>query len=180
MDVAQIANSTEWDANELGTLNLAVPLFEENLEFVLFPAPETEPVVTEKMAATINEVLAMPSTELQRVKQMLWDEANFAFQVADYGVEPEGDETPLQAHLREFGIMNPENAYAKSTVRQVNIFEEFVGRFATIQIDTGAENKISVIVRDGKIIDWDEDGTYLGWFDEDEQSAEKKRRKALE
>lgn len=179
MDVVEIADLTEWDANDLGNLNLAVPLFAESLPFVLFPAPGARPVVTEKMAATINDVLALPPNELQRVKEMLWDEANFAFQVADYGVEPEGDETPLEAHLREFAITTPDDAYEKSTVREVHIFDEFAGRFAEIKVYTGAENSISVIVKNGRIIDWDNDGTYLGWFDEDEQSAAKKRRDVL-
>lgn len=59
MDVVEIADLTEWDANDLGNLNLAVPLFAESLPFVLFPAPGARPVVTEKMVATINDVLAL-------------------------------------------------------------------------------------------------------------------------
>ncbi|MBB4010112.1 hypothetical protein [Allorhizobium taibaishanense] len=180
MDVAEIADMTEWDSNELGNLNLTVPLFAEDLPFLLFPEPGAGPVVTEKMTATINDVLALPPAELQRIKQMLWDEANFAFQVADYGVDPEGGETPLQAHLREFGITTPEDAYEKSTVREVHIFDEFIGRFAEIKVDTGAENRISIIVKNGRIIDWDGDGTHLGWFDNGEESAAKKRHKMLE
>lgn len=179
VDIAQIADATEWDVNDLGNLTLAVPLFGDDLAFVLFPAPDGKPVVTDKMAATVNDVLDLPPAEQQRIKEMLWDEANFAFQVADYGVEPEGDETPLQAHLREFGVATPEDAYERSTVREVHIFDEFIGRFAEIKVDTAAENRISIIVKNGRIIDWDDDGTHLGWFDEDEQTAAKKRQKVL-
>ncbi|UHS63788.1 hypothetical protein HRR99_19795 [Agrobacterium vaccinii] len=43
MDV-QIADVTDWDPNELGNLNLAVPLFsEETLSFLGFGVPTSQP-----------------------------------------------------------------------------------------------------------------------------------------
>lgn len=179
MQVSEIADQVEWDDIDLGNVTLPVGLFGEALPFVLFPAPGASPEVTEKMAATIDDVLKLAPADLAKVKAMLWDEANFAFQMADYGVEAEDGETPLQAHLREFGIGNAEEAFAKSTVREIHVFDEFEGRFAEVKIDTGAENRIGIIIRNGRIIDWDDDGTHLGWFDEDEQTAAKKRAKVL-
>jgi len=135
--------------------------------------------VTEKMAATIADVLALRPEHLGRVKDMLWEAANFAFQVADYGVDPEEGETSLDAHLREFGITNAEEAFAKSCIKAIHVTDGFSSRFAEVKVATGAENLISIIVKDGRIIDWDEDGTYLGWFDEDEQAAAKKRARVI-
>lgn len=178
MDMAEIASRTEWESG-MGNLTLHVDLFGMDLPFVLFSDWGSEPVVNEKMAATVDDVLRLAPAELQRVKDMLWDEANFAFQVADYGVEVLDEETQLEAHLREFGISGPDDAYAKSTVRGVHVREGFEARFAELKINTGAENLIGIIVKDGRIIDWDDDGTHLGWFDEDEQTAAKKRAKVL-
>ncbi|WP_420138366.1 hypothetical protein [Sphingomonas sp.] len=179
MLAGDIEDMVQWDANDLGEVTLHVPLFAEALPFVLFPADGAQPDVTEKMAATIGDILALSPEHLRQVKDMLWDEANFAFQVADYGVEPEEGETSLEAHLREFGITNPEEAYAKSRIKAIHVADGFSGRFAEVKVATGAENLISVIVRNGRIIDWDNDGTYLGWFDEDEQAAAKKRARVI-
>lgn len=178
MDITDISERTEWDSG-MGHLTLRVAMFGMDLPFVLFPAWFTEPRVTEKMVATVNDVLALTPADIVRVKEMLWDEANFAFQVADYGVEPEGEETQLEAHLREFGIANPDDAYAKSVVREVHIIDQFEARFAELKIDTGSENLVSIIVKDGRIIDWDDDGTHLGAFEEDETIAATRRAKAL-
>ena len=179
MNVSEIADRLTWDANGLGELCLHVPLFGEEVPFLLFPKEGAGPIVTERMAAIVSDVIALKPERLQQVKDLLWDEANFAFQVADYGVEAEDCETPLAAHLREFGIASPDDAYRKSSLREIHVVDDFDGRFAELKFDTGAENRIGIIVRNGAIIDWDEDGTYLGWFDEDEQAAARKRARIL-
>ncbi|MEL6638556.1 MAG: hypothetical protein AAFW73_22935 [Bacteroidota bacterium] len=38
---------------------------------------------------------------------------------------------------------------------------------------------ISIIIKNGKVIDYDEDGTYLGWFEADERHAHHGRLKTL-
>lgn len=179
MNALDVAERTQWDANDLGELTAHIALFGEELPVVLFPAEGAGPEVTAKMVATLNEVIALPPAALAQVKQMLWDEANFAFEVADYGVEAQEGETPRQAHLREFGVADAEDAYALCTVREIHVRDEFASRFAEIKIDTVAENRISVIVKDGRIIDWDDDGTYLGGFEEDEEAAKKKRANVI-
>ena len=57
--------------------------------------------------------------------------------------------------------------------------DEFNGNYAEIKINSASDNLVSVIVKNGKIIDFDDDGTYLGFFDEDEQHAKKAREKIL-
>jgi len=179
MNKSEITDQIEWDANDLGNLSLFVPLFGMEVPFVLFTQYGTTPELTDKMMATINDVLALEPGNLSRVKELLWEECNFSFQVADYGVEMEPGETSLQAHFREFGISNPDNAYEKSSIKEIHISDEFEERYAQIKVDTGANNYISIIVKNGRIIDFDDDGTHLGWFDRDEQHAHKKRQKVI-
>jgi hypothetical protein len=176
---SEINEMVEWDDYNCGYLRLFVPLFSKELPFVLFWNLPTTPVVSDKMVAIINEVLALQPENLDRVRELLWEECNFAFQVADYGVDAEADETPLQAHLREFGISSPNDAYDRSDIQSIQISDEFGGRYAEIKVDTGSSNLISIIVKNGQIIDFDDDGTYLGWFDEDELYAHKNRQKVL-
>lgn len=179
MTKSEINELVKWDEYGCGHLRLFMPLFAKELQFVLFGNLPTTPAVSDKTAATVNEVLALQPENLDRVKELLWEECNFAFQVADYGVEAEADETPLQAHLREFGISSPDDAYNQSDIQRIHISDEFGGRYAELKVNTGSENLISIIVKNGQIIDFDDDGTYLGWFDEDELYAHKKRQKVI-
>lgn len=57
--------------------------------------------------------------------------------------------------------------------------DELVGRYAEIKTETANDNYISIIVKDGNIIDYDDDGTYLGSFEKDEQYAHHLRLKVL-
>ena len=179
MTRSEIAGQTVWDDIGLGKLSLFVPLFGKELPFVLFPSDGSAPEVTEKMAATVGDVLALPPGEIERVQSLLWEECNFAFQVTWYGVDVLPGETPLQAHLREFGLPDAEAAFRKCELREIQIFDGFAARYAQVKVRTASESSISLIVRNGRIVDFDDDGTHLGAFDKDEQHAHKKRQKVL-
>lgn len=180
MTKSELDERVRWDDLSLGHLTLFVPLLSRELAFVLFGGEENGSEVTDKMTATINELLALPPEDLGRVKELLWEECNFAFQVTDYGVEPEEGESSLAAHLREFGISGPDAAFDRSEFREIHIRGGFAGRYAVIKVTTGSENSVGVIVKNGRIVDFDDDGTHLGWFDADEQHARHKRKKLLE
>lgn len=180
MTKSELDTLIRWDDLNLGRLTLFVPLLSREVAFVLFAEAEDRSEVTDKMTATINDVLALPPEDLGRVKELLWEECNFAFQVADYGVESEEGESSLEAHLRTFGISGPDDALAHSDFREIHIREGFAGRYAVIKVITGSENYVGIIVKNGRIVDLDDDGTHLGWFDADEQHAQHKRKKLLE
>jgi hypothetical protein len=185
IDIMNITRSeldklVRWDEPNLGYLTLFVPLISREIDFVLFAGEETASEVTDKTTATINDVLALRPDDLGRIKELLWEECNFAFQVADYGVELEDGETSLDAHLREFRLSGPDDAFDRSDFREIHIADEFAGRYAEIKVDTGSDNYISIIVKNGSIIDFADDGTYLGWCDDDEKKSHKARKKVLE
>jgi len=180
MTKSELDGLVRWDDLNLGHLTLFVPLLSRELAFLLFGGEATCSEVSDKMAATINDVLALTPEELGRVKELLWEECTFAFEVADYGVESDEGESSLGAHLRAFGLSGPDDAFNQSDFREIHIFDGFVGRYAAIKVNTASENYISVIVKNGRIVDFDDDGTHLGWFDDDEQHAHHKRKKVLE
>jgi hypothetical protein len=182
MTKEEILDKTTWDNYGMGNCSIFVNLFDKEVPFVFFQDHESSPSITDKMVKSVNDILALNKSELNTIQEMLWDECNFAFTVADYGFEPKGNETHLEAHLNGFGILSKEVAYSKSEIKEVHIAQEndeLSGRYAEIKIDSASDNLISVIVKNGKIIDFDDDGTYLGWFDQDEQHAKKAREKTL-
>lgn len=179
MTKAELAAITVWDENQLGNLSLFIPLFNDTLKIVLFTDLDQSPEVTDKTTAIINDLLQISPDQLSRVKDLLWDECLFSFHVADYGVEPMEGETHVEAHLREFEISNPEDAYAKSSIKEIHVSDEFENRYAEIKVDAGSNNYISLVVKNGRIIDWGDDGVYLGRFEEDEGYFQKKRQQLM-
>lgn len=182
MKKEELLEKTTWDEYEIGTCLLFVNCLEKDSPFRFFQDHQPKPDITEKMVETVNDVLALDKSNLETIAEMLWEECLFSFQVSDYGVEPQENESDLDANLREFGISNKQDAYSKSRIEGVLIHQDsdtLKGRYAEIQIDTASDNLISVIVKNGKLIDFDNDGVYLGAFEEDEQAAKRAREKTL-
>lgn len=71
--------------------------------------------------------------------------------------------------MREFEILNKEDAYKKSTIEEIHIqqnYDTLDGNYSEIKIPSATNELISVIVKNGKIIDFD--GCNLSVFDNDE------------
>lgn len=179
MRLQELAALAEWEDDGLGRLYLSVPLFGEPVEFVLFPADGAADAATGRMARTVAEVLALGPADLERIQALLWEECDFSFRVADYGIDALPGESSLDAHLRAFGVAGPADALARARLREIHIDDGYGARFARLQYQTVAENLVSVIVKDGRVIDYDDDGTYLGWFEQDERHAQARRARTL-
>lgn len=178
----KLLNLIEWDENELGHCTLFVPLFNKEMSFLFFPELFKKPTISGKMAETVNDILQIQPSELEKVKELIWEECLFSFEVGDYGFTPENGETHVEAHLRGMEISNKEDAITKSIFRDIVIHNEndkFKGRYAEISIDSASDNLISIIIKDGRIIDFDENGCYLGAFDKDELFAKRHRTAVL-
>ncbi|WP_225037260.1 hypothetical protein [Winogradskyella sp. SM1960] len=182
MTKEDILNRTTWNEYGQGHCPIYVNLFEKKIPFIFFQKHQPKPKITDKMTDIVNEILTLNKTNLNVIKELLYEECLFSFQVADYGCEAKDGETDLEAHFREFEIANKDDAYDKSEVSQIQIkqeYDELDGRYSEIKINTATDELISVIVKNGKIIDFDFDGCTLSVFDKDEQQAKKYRHKTL-
>jgi len=179
VELQRLTGLARWDDNGLGQFEWFVPMLGERCEFMLFPADGAPPQATERMARTVADVLALGAADLAAIEALLWEECCFSFQVADYGVDALPGESPLDAHLREFGVAGRADALAKARLCEIHVDDGFAARFARLQYQTVAENLVSVIVKDGRVVDYDDDGTYLRWFEQDERYAHKRRQKVL-
>lgn len=180
MNLEEIETNIKWDEYDVGRINIHLPIFGHAVEFEIFSGELQARKISPKMFCTIQDVLNLNVESIGRIKELLWEECNFAFTVADYGCQPKDGESSKDAHFREFEISDAQDTLTKSQVTSVQIHcdsDELDGRYAEIQIDTVTDNLISIIVKNGKVIDFDDDGTYLGSFDADEQKAHKDRMK---
>lgn len=170
-----------WDEYDIGYATVHVPLFGQDIMFEFIPS-HSPSVITPRMWLAAEQVLALPRGDIEKVAALLWEEAHFSFTVADYGVEALAGESHLEAHLRDFGLSGPSDALAKATVRAVQINHKndaCEGVYALIQISAATDNYISVIVKDGEIVDYDDDGCWVAGFDANPRAAHDARAKVM-
>lgn len=171
-----------WDEPGIGRVDKHLPFLEMDVRFIFFTQETDPPGISEKMHQTMLDVLALTENDENKLKELLWEEAVFSFTVADYGCEPRDGESHLDAHMREFECANREDTYRQCTVQEVQFdaeSDELRNRFAIIVIETVANNLIDVIVKNGRIVDFDDSGTFLGFFEEADDYAAQKRRMTL-
>lgn len=182
MNKQDIEKNIIWNEYGVGYVDVLLPIFGKEIQFELFSEDDKNPTISAKMFATIEDVLNLPIDSIERIKELLWEECNFSFAVSDYGCEVREGETIKDAHFREFEINDLQDSYDKSKVEGVQITyesDELNGRYAVLLIEAVTDELLNVIIKNGKIIDYDHDGTYLGWFETDEQKRHKDRMKTL-
>jgi hypothetical protein len=182
MTRTEIEKQIEWDNSGIGRIELRVPIFKDKTKFAFFSNLDTPNTLSDKMFETLEDVLHFPPDSKEKIKDLLWEECHFSFTVGTHGYEPKNGETIMEAPFRELNLKTKDDAYAKCVIQGVHITEEndsYKNRYALIQIDTVTDNLISIIVKNGFIIDYDDDGTYLGQFENDDKSAHHKRIKTL-
>ena len=178
----ELTNLVSWNDIGVGTCYLYMKLFEREVLFTFFSSDILCPEISENMFETVMDAISIENDSLSLVKDLLWEECIFAFQVADYGCVPEEGETHLQAHLREFELADKEDAYRGSELMGVRIhqvYDDLVGRYAEIDINSASNNLISVIIKNGEIIDFDDNGTYVAQFEDESTFARVKRSQVL-
>lgn len=151
-EIIEICN---WDDWNFATITVYSPLFGKEVEVRFMPDFDSGRTITDKMAASLNDFLALTEKELETVKQHLWEDCKQAFEEISYGVELLEGETETEANHRDFEIFNPEDAYRKSFFKRISIPEEpkLTNHYAVIDFSPEWESHgCSIIVKNGVII----------------------------
>ena len=114
----------------------------------------------------VNDFVAIPAGDVARLKDMLWSDARFCFEVTSYGVDVPAGMTEAEANARDFGVHDGEGAFAAAAIKYFSIDEqEFAARYGQLVLDCPWSGLVSAVVRNGRIIDLYETGVYLGWYE---------------
>ena len=178
LDVAKI----KWDEYDMGTIDLLVPLFGKEVEFTFY-TQDNPRVISDKVKHAVAQVQALSSDNLAQVKDLLLENAQFCFEVTDYGAPRKDGETHLDATKRLFGIYTAEDAYSKSTLKSIHIdakMDEMTGTYASLVFETFNRELIHIIAKNGRIIDYHDDGGWIGTYEDDDRTSHKMRQDTLE
>ncbi len=88
------------------------------------------------MVLALNDVLCITENDVDYIKEFIFWFCKLCCESTSYGdldfeIDWDSDETETEGNLRYFGVKNKEDAFKKSTLREI-VIEEFNGRKATM------------------------------------------------
>lgn len=161
-----------WDQYDFANITVESALFGGPIQVRFLPEFDSGRVITERMAAVLNDFLAISPAELPTVKQLLWADCLDDFENINYGFGPDTGEPELVVNQREFGIYSAEDAYAQSNLTCLSIPEEptLRHRYGAIEFEpTWAGHGCSIIMKDGRLIGTYSNDYYFGRYEDDEE-----------
>lgn len=169
MDKSEILGSISWKEGEewFGAANVVVPVLGGEIEIHFLV--ENERAISDRSVKIVNDLLQLDASHVAKIKHFLWENCKLCCEVASYGFEVNEGEDETEVNHRGFGVFNGEDAYRKSSLRYVSIHEEdeeFKGNYGQITFDNEWEGHLCVVVmKDGEIVGWGEDGLHVGEFE---------------
>lgn len=171
LDHDALVRGCDWRRDDTASLTLYSPALQRDVLIELHVP--TDNVIPESFVAVVNDFLNVPTEDAALLAEMLWCDAQHAFEVVDYGFEPRTGETLSQTAQRELGVTNAAEALAQSTLRYFSVYEqELSSRYGTLVFDCPWSGLINAVVRNGRIIDVYENGVHLGWYEPGGKYAE--------
>ena len=167
----EILGTCTWDSYDFATLTVDSALLGGPVEVRFVPDFDSGRVITERMAAVLNDFLALSPAELPRVKQMLWADCLDDFENINYGFGPDTGEPEMVVNQREFGIYSAEDAFAQSNLARVSIPDEPAMRHRYGSIDfepVWAGHGCSIIMKDGQLIALYSNDWHFSQYENDE------------
>jgi hypothetical protein len=175
MTKEEILSQCVWDEYNFATLNVFSRMFNGSVEVRFNPEYDSGRRIDEKMVAALNDFLNLTESDLETVKDYLWQDCQESFASISYGVDVLEGETEAQANHRDFGIHSREDAYAKSDFSRVSIREapEVKNNYAAIDFspDWEREHGCSVIMKNGRLIAKYSNDVYCGQYEDVEESS---------
>lgn len=154
-----------WESNGFGTVKIYSELLENDLNIRLLP--EFSRQINQGMMIALNQFLNLKKTELDNIKQLLWNDCKTTFQETSYGFENDyellEEETIVESNHRSFNIYNKEDAFKASKIKTLNIPDskemELENNYAVLEFDVAwqSEYGCSIIIKNGALIatNWD-------------------------
>jgi hypothetical protein len=167
----ELLRTCTWDKYNFANITVESALFNGPVKVRFIPDFDSGRVITERMAAVLNDFLALLPDELPAVKQLLWADCLDSFENINYGFEAAPGETELATNQREFGIYFADDAYAQSNLTQLSVPEvpTLRHRYGAIEFEPEwAGHGCSIIMKDGQLIATYSNDWHFGQYEDDD------------
>jgi hypothetical protein len=164
-----ILSTIVWDeSSEKGTVTVPSPLFGKSAEFSFY-VDTTPSRVTKTMEKNFIGYTQFKNSELEKIKDLLWEDCLFSCNSIDCGFEKVEGKTMQESNLQNFNIKNKDDAYAQTGRMKVLMDEEdesYSNRYYTISFDVPWGDLVYIIVKNDMPIASYSDFPYFGWYEE--------------
>jgi len=163
-----IGRCTWSEGGRIATVQVYSPMFERVVTVTLF-AEERGPLgeINETMKEALADFLALDASHVPRLAELLFADCKDKFESVSFGFDLLEGETDTEANHREFGVFTPADALAKSELKYVHVEgEKFPNRYFSIVFEAPWGDLEHIVVRNGRLLTFYEDGVYFGQFEE--------------
>ena len=164
----EILKRVVWrDSNE-ARFECFSPLLELYIEIRIFTA--TEYRISDRSFYVINDFLGLDPSQLEHIKQFLWEDCQFCCDTTSYGFDvPEGQNEAKTNHI-EFRVDNPNDALRESTLKYLFVSEDdqehYSSNFGRLTFDNEWSGHLcTIVMKNGSIVGYGDSGLYIGKFE---------------
>lgn len=167
--------TVDWETEAgFGFVQVAVPGFGD-VKVTIFPVRPGD--LAPKTLLTLDDLRALPGSEVTRLSELLWADCLDAFGRVSYGNdEPVEPAERVEFLKREFAIFGPGDALKASALRGITIPEDelqeqgYRGRYALFSLDAPWCDLPQGVLRDGGFVGVRENGCWIGEFERESTS----------
>lgn len=163
----EILESCTWDRDGIGTVDVHSPMFGRTVTVRLFTHhADPDRQINDAMKAGLADFLALDASHTERLAELLFADCKDTFEKVSFGVDALEGETEAEANHRDFAILTPADALAKFELQYVHVDgEKFPNRYFSIVFEAPWGDLEHIIVRNGRLLTFYEDGVYFGQFE---------------
>lgn len=143
-------------------------LFVKEVTYTFF-LDSASSILTESMGKSLLGFTHFGTDEVEKIKDLLWQDCLISCEATDYGFEHVEGKTTQESNLQNFSIHNKEDAYREASSMHILMSQEdeiYTHRYYTISFDVPWGDITYIIVKDDKPIAIYGDDPYFGWYEE--------------
>ncbi len=143
-----------------GKLHVSSNFFGQTVVLELFPSEHTlshtEHIISEQFVQAVNDFINLSEADKPLMSQLLYKHCVECCENTSYGFDTLPGETETQTNLREFGIHNGHDAFAKANLHHVVINEYDLSPNRMVQLvfypDWEQEHGCVLLLKNGKLL----------------------------
>ncbi len=164
----EILKRVVWRASNEARFWCFSPLLGLDIEIQVFTAAEYR--ISDRSFYVINDFLGLDPSQLEHIKQFLWEDCQFCCDTTSYGFDvPEGQDEAKTNHI-EFRVHSPDDALKESTLKYLLVTEDdqehYPSNFGRLTFDNEWNGDLTtVVMKNGSIVGYGDSGLYIGKFE---------------
>jgi hypothetical protein len=163
-----IRNLATWRNSYELELKCFPPVFDKSVNVQILTKEQDH--ISDRSVQIINDLLGLSVQDLEIIKDYLWEDCKLNCEISNYGFDIPAGKTEQEVNHEEFGVLNREDAYAKSDLKYLLVCEDdqdtYTNNYGFLTFDNEWNGHLTVVVmKNGYLVGCGDSGLYLGKYE---------------